>query len=528
MNRPASIASLWPFVAAPLIFAATALLLGKATGWDLENYHWYNPYALLHGRLGFDVAVGHVATYYNPLADLPLYWFGTHAPAWVTGAVLGALFGLAVALVGAIAWEMMDQVEPRWRLSLAMLLAAAGAIGGGAFPALGDVANDVPVAIGIFAALWILLRHYPALRSARPTPTLWRVLLLAGCCAGISVGLKLTMAVFALGLLVAVLLPPPDWRARSRAVLALGAGMGAGFLACAGPWLWRMWRFSGNPLFPYFNHWFHSRLAADSAYRDVTYLNHDLRTQLLFPWLFTHDSHRAAEWAFRDAHVLAAYVLVPLGVLLMAVRHRHGVFSQASRRTLFLFCFAAVGYLAWLHMFSIYRYLLPLEMLAPLLIVLALLQWPLPRAARVVLIAAVLVALQSVTRMSLERSDWAGRYVSVRVPPLTDPQHSMVLMAGTAPMSYVIPSFPAAIPFLRVDGWMVPQEDRSSGLALQMRQRVADHTGPLYMLFVEYERARATGAAASYGLTLRADQCRTVSSNIGEDLQLCPLQRLAA
>lgn len=516
----------WLFLAAPLAFAAAAVLLGKATGWDLQNYHWYNPYSLLHGRLGFDVAVGHVATYYNPVADLPLYWIGTHAPAWVIGAVLGALFGLTVALLGAVVWQMTEFAAPRWRLPIAMLLAAAGAIGGGAFPALGDVANDVPLALGIFAALWILLRQFAALHCESLTPALVRTLLFAGLCAGAAVGLKLTMGVYALGLLVAALIPPPGWRQRGWVLLLLGAGMAAGFLLCAGPWLWRMWRYSGNPLFPYFNHWFHSRLAADSAYRDVTFINHDLRTELLFPWLFTHDSHRAAEWVFRDAHILAAYLLVPVGALLICIRHRHGVFSEISKRTMFLFCFAAVSYLAWLKMFSIYRYLIPLEMLSPLLIALAILQWPVATRLRVAAVLITLVGLQAVARMTLDRDSWDGPYVSVQAPALADPEHSMILMAGSAPMAYVIPSFPDAVPFLRVDGWLVLQEDRSSGLALQMHARVAAHSGPLYMMFIDYERGRALSAAATYGLRLLADQCRTVKSNIGDDLQLCLLQPL--
>ena len=44
------------------VFAVVALVLGKEAGWDFQNYHWYDPYALLTGRLGFDIAVAHHAT----------------------------------------------------------------------------------------------------------------------------------------------------------------------------------------------------------------------------------------------------------------------------------------------------------------------------------------------------------------------------------------------------------------------------------------------------------------------------------
>ena len=42
---------LWPFIVGPLAVAALSLWLGQSTSWDLRNYHWYNPYALLTGRM---------------------------------------------------------------------------------------------------------------------------------------------------------------------------------------------------------------------------------------------------------------------------------------------------------------------------------------------------------------------------------------------------------------------------------------------------------------------------------------------
>ena len=54
-----------------LFWAGFVILLGKDTSWDFRNYHWYAPYALLHHRMGIDVAVAHQASYYNPYLDVP-------------------------------------------------------------------------------------------------------------------------------------------------------------------------------------------------------------------------------------------------------------------------------------------------------------------------------------------------------------------------------------------------------------------------------------------------------------------------
>lgn len=511
--------------AAPLIFAAIAVALGKDTGWDLQNYHWYNPYAWLQDRLGFDLAVAHHATYYNPLADIPFFWIASHGPAWLTGAYLGALFGIAVALIGAIAYQAIACTNPLWRVAIATLLAIAGAIGGGAFPAVGGTSNDVPAAIGIFAGLWLLLWGFAHLRRAEFSKQAAGIALLAGVCAGMSVGLKLTTATYALGLALATAVIPTHWKKRSSNVLLLGIGMVLGLAVCGGFWFWRMWEYGQNPFFPYFNQWFQSPLLTGASYRDLTFVDaHDWLDKLVLPWLFTIDSRHVAEWSFRDARILAAYVLIPLS-LIVSMRRKQPESETIPGVANFLFCFAAVAYLAWLKLFSIYRYLIPLEMLAPLLIALAILLWPVALRKRIAIIVIVLLACQAVVSTGLERNRWDTSYISVRQPPLSDPHNTMILMSGKSPMAFVIPSFPRNIPFLRIDGWTVSAADRSSGLAQQMHTRVAQHTGPLLLLFSKNEQGDADAAARAYDLRLLSDSCQEVRSNITEPLQLCALQK---
>src|ERR1700749_2838676 len=77
-------------------WAAFVVAHGKDMSWDFRNYHWYIPYAFLNGRAGFDVAVAHQATYYNPLLDIPFYVLATHTPSWFALGVLGAVQGANV------------------------------------------------------------------------------------------------------------------------------------------------------------------------------------------------------------------------------------------------------------------------------------------------------------------------------------------------------------------------------------------------------------------------------------------------
>ena len=233
-------------------FALLALALGKEAGWDFQNYHWYDPYALLSGRLGFDIAVAHHATYYNPLPDVPLYWLGAHFPAWVAGAWLGVEAGLAAALLGAIAFRLIPLADERARLAAAVLLALAGMVGGGALGDVGKTSGDIAGGLGFLAGLLVLVAHFDRVIRARG-PDLLAVLLPAGFRAGAAPGLKLPAAPYAVGLAVALLaLPGTPWRRLSRAG-GFAIGVGLGIAVFGGFWLWTMWQFSGNPLFPYFN-----------------------------------------------------------------------------------------------------------------------------------------------------------------------------------------------------------------------------------------------------------------------------------
>jgi hypothetical protein len=86
--------------------------IGQDTNWDLRNYHFYNPFAYLTGRMGHDVAVSHVATYYNPLLYIPFYYAVTGLPPKAVGFILGLLPGFNILFLYAIARRVIDLGRP--------------------------------------------------------------------------------------------------------------------------------------------------------------------------------------------------------------------------------------------------------------------------------------------------------------------------------------------------------------------------------------------------------------------------------
>jgi len=294
----------------------------------------------------------------------------------------------------------------------------------------------------------------------------------------------------------------------------------------AGYWLVKVYRETGNPLFPYFNQYFHSPLALQASYRDTRFIPHRWPKRLLLPVLFSLHWQVADDLPFQDIRVGIAYAIGILTAPLAFFRRRDSFVDPAAVGA--LWAFAAVSYAIWVFVFGIYRYIVALEMLAPVLIVGGLGLWPIGRylqaAAAALLGGAIVLTLKYDL---LDRAPLGDPYVQVSLPPIANSRHSMILMTGEAPMGYLIPGLPPQIPVLRIDGWLIQPADGSK-LTAATKARVAAYKGDLYVIANEYEVGRAGDALAEYGLGMRWTDCKLFSTNLGGPYRFCPLKHLPA
>ncbi|MBV8977157.1 MAG: hypothetical protein JO261_14075 [Alphaproteobacteria bacterium] len=512
----------WLFLGLAIVFwSAFVVYLGKDTSWDFRNYHWYIPYAFLHHRLAFDVVVAHQASYYNPLIDIPFYELATHTPVWFALAALGAVQGANVVPLYLIARQSLRIDEHHLG---AAALALLGQTGGLTLGLLGSHYYDNVMSLFILGGLAILivkmrtLREGPLLHVA-----LWTAL--AGFIVGMAPGLKLPEAPFAVGFGVALLFIGGDWK-RQATRLAAGAIAGlAGFALFSAYWMLKMQHLTGNPLFPYFNQYFHSSLALPRAYRDLRFVPTHFWREVFFPYLFTEDWSVADDLPFRDIRVMLAYTGVIVATLLAIFRRRSKDPLFAPGAVWVLFAFAAVSYFIWLKIFAIYRYITLLEMLAPILIAAAVGLLPLPRRAQLLTLAATFFVALLLTRPDfLDRAPLEEPYVGVALPKLAHPAHSMVLMTGNSPMGFIVPEMPPQIPVLRIDGWMVQPKD-GTRLTADMRARVSAFKGDLYLMADSFDMTRAHDAVADYDLMIDWPKCTLFDTNLAGEYELCPLTR---
>jgi putative flippase GtrA len=459
-------------VPAVIAFGALSLVLGQDTNWDLFNYHLYNPWAFLSGRLGTDLAAAGMQTYFNPLLDLPYYWMAMMLPAPAVAFAMGCAHGLAIVFVAGVARRVLPSASNReiW------LLAAAGCLGAAFLSGLGTTMGDSTTAVLVLAALLVCLHATSSLGTRHASV----LLVAAGLLVGAATGLKPTNAVYAVGLAAAVLVARAPLRQRLVALCALTAGGVAGLLATAGFWFWTMWRTFGNPLFPQFNKYFGSEMAAPVGVGDPRWGPRGFFEALGWPFVFTADPMRWAEIQLVQLLWPVAYALViAWATRALWMRTRHGAAGESlPGAARMLLAFLATSYLLWMLVFGIGRYTIALEVFLPLLVwLLAQQLWPqraaVARRAAVAAIA-VAVAFSVVTFRTWGHASYVDRSYTVPVPPIREPARATVVLIAQ-PVAWMAVFFPPELAYVSMFNF-----PESPGFMRRVRQIIDTRGGDVW------------------------------------------------
>jgi hypothetical protein len=412
---------------------------------------------------------------------------------------------------------MLPALFPRGVAGRAVWIAGAfaiGATGSMGLSVIGSTMNEWPPAMLLLIALSMVVVPLAA-AGAVPRPRI------AGASAlvGIAMGLKLTYGVFAIAFLVALASWNP--RARWREIGIACAGAAAGFLLAYGFWGWTLWREFGNPFFPYFNDVFRSPWWDPVAYFDRNFGPRDALQAIAFPLFFARRSLLVAEVAFRDWRLAALFVLAIACAAKWLVSGRKPI-APAWR---VLIVTALVAYLAWLKLFGIYRYLVPLEVLSGALIVGALLYLvPGTNARRTAIVIAAIALIGTTRPASWGRIEFRGTHFDVAVPQMD--RGALVIVGPWQPMAYIIPFFPADARFVSPHNNFLLWYAQDNGLTRRIADLVAAHKGPIYTLDLQGEEG-VDGALARYGMKRDIARCKGIRSNLDwNQMRLCPVERM--
>jgi hypothetical protein len=331
---------------------AVALILtlsrGQDFNWDQRNYHLATPRLLLLGDFWASVAPSGIQSFYNPAVLLVQFLLLQHLPPMLAASVIALCQASVFVLAGLICARIAppDPGNRQHRAAfLGFLLCLASPM---ALSEVGTTFIDLLTAVPVLLAYLLLMG-----RATQPG-----MMLAAGLLLGVATGLKLTNAMYVIGAAGFLL----SGRPRLTAVLAISAGVLAGFLAAAGYWHLKVWQRFGNPFFPYYNNLFGSPDAPAVNLVDARFPASSPLDIVRYPmfWLFGGSPKPGllsptSETTLHDARFALAGVGAAAAALVWRrVRRREDAGLLAA---------CLIVYLVWLFQFGIHRYVVGLEVL---------------------------------------------------------------------------------------------------------------------------------------------------------------------
>jgi len=519
----------WHFCALILLICGGVGVLSVALGpdnyWDLRYYHLYAPWAYLHDRYLYDVGPAQEQGFLNPVADLLFYGLISsplNETPRIVAFIMGALHGINAAVLFAICCHVIRpaQALERWTLRSASWL--MGVSGAGFVSLVGTATNDLTSSLFVLGALLGVLKVAEPGSERGP----WLGFAVSGLLAGIGIGLKYTSAIYIPGLGAIALFAAVRRRALGG-VVVFGVGALLGFIAVAGHHMLTLWFAFGNPTFPYLNQIFHSPYWEPEAVRDARFLPQDFRQLITYPFYWTTvDTYIVAEPPFRDWRAAIAYVAMAAGLAAFAMNYIRNGFrrAQASAQTRdldIIFIFVILSYFCWALGFGYYRYAIPLEMLAGVVTIGAVIWLFEGRRLRIIAaITSLILACSTTVYLDWGRGRYGDRYIDVRVPAL--PAHSVVLIATWDPAAFFIPFAEPTAQFLGIENNYL-ELSQDNKLASEVKRIMRTPGRPKFILSIdEFNADKLNRILGQFGLRVSASPCQPIWSNLeGHALSLC-------
>ena len=487
-------------------FGLLAVLLGQSNSWDLRNYHLYDGWAFWTSRGDRDFAVAQLQTYFNPLLATFTYVLFANLPPWLSTFTLGALQGANILPLYAIARRLLPSTGAGSRDWLPIGAALVGAMGVTQISELGGSIGDNLVSLPTLCAFALVL-DAPQLSLRRSV--------CAGMLIGLATGLKLTVIPFAIGLMIAVLVLAWDQRDRWRILGATAAAAAFAFLVTDGFWMLRLYQQFGNPLHPMFAHVFGGDYAPPMSMRDDRFIPRKALEWLFYPLVWLTAPHRVSDAWFFDLRIPLAFLATPL-----LIRRRDATEPRLERA---LLIGLGVAYLVWLMLFGIYRYLAPLEMLAPLLVMLVLERNA--KKAAIMLLLVMLVCVRSPGWGHLHK--YRASFLEAEIPALADLDQATIVLAEDEPLAFLALAFPPSARFVRIGGNFLGPPYPPYGMDREAARRIAGADGRIYALLANPDSDHVRDVLERQQLALDTP-CAPVRANLltaNSSVVLCPLQR---
>jgi hypothetical protein len=502
---------------AAVLLACLSVRLGKDANWDLQNYHAYAPWALLHGGFTRDVLAGNWQAYLNPTVHLVRHALTAFLRPVSAAAALAAIQALNVAILYLITSRVLAREGAERRTALSALAAALGMLSAVFLSQIGTSFSDILLSIPTLGALCLLV---PAGGSEDPEPDVRRFAI-AGGMMGLALGLKLTNHSLTIAFGIAAGVGWSSWRHRLRTVVITGLAGAVGTAVTALPWAIRMYREFGHPLFPLLGP---GETILEGA-RDLRFRPAGVLDAFTYPWKWAAGIGVTSEIPFTDVRPILLLALLVLASCAAPFRRSRPTAPDASVGERRVAVFLVVGTVLWLLSSGLHRHAMPLDLLVGPALVLCCRRAMPGRAGIVAATLLAVAALVTVRPPDWGRRPWTRTWFDVQLPPaLRMPATYVLLPRSGAPLGFLAPSFPDGSVFVQSDfAAFVPP---GSVLDRRARRIFADAKPDRTFLLVDAPPDDvAQSAMRELGFDL-AVPCRRIRTAL-RPVAACPLFRAA-
>lgn len=343
---------------------------------ELKLYHLWNAHAFVTGRHSIDFAYVGLQSYFNPLADLPYYYLAKILNNFPK--LFLFLQGFWGALILFFLYKIIDlliieESRNKYFLIIGSLFAASTSYL--FFYELGTSLLDLQLC---FLPLWGI---YVLFKELCKQEINYKNIAISGLLFGLATGLKLTLALHALAMFLALLFYIKRIHSPFKFLFAFCFGGIVGFLITIGYWCYFLWTKFGNPFFPYYGNIFPSEYAENGLYICDYFFPQKWTEWIAFPFFFYNNNQaRVFEEVYRDHRYTIGYIIFVVylfcqifnfGNFREKIKEKFQSFVDIDKVNL-LMLFMTFSYVIWIIEFSIIRYLALVELLLGFIILLFL------------------------------------------------------------------------------------------------------------------------------------------------------------
>jgi hypothetical protein len=497
-------------------YGLISIYFGQDTDGDFFNYHYYNGYAFLHARLGWDIVPAKIQGFFNPFMDVFNYLIIHAIPSpRLVAFVFGMLSGFAAYFLFKIINFLLADCPKTYRRFYFIIAILLGLTAPTAISQIGSPMNDAQNASIVMLSLFLIVR---AVQTSNSRTIFY--LLFGGLFFGIAAGLKLTSAIYVLAAFLALLFTSGCFKKNLLNACWLGLGALIGFLVVDAWWAWQLYHNYANPFFPLFNNIFKSPDYWQVSARDQGYGAHGIVQAVIYPYYLMAKTRLVSEpllrdWRLAAVMTLALFALAKYMLKQTAADRLSLGFTSAWR---FISTFFMASYFAWVFEFGIYRYAIPIELLSGVLIV-GLYHYVFPenKVKKWVLFILTVVILATTVYPNFGHRPFSKQYVSVESPKIAD--NAIVLLSGPN-QSYVIPFFSASTRF--IDPTFLTFDKNALGAKV-----ILEHRGAIYVLITQTSQWQPAVLKDKFGLIPTGNCGYYATSMPGtQKISLCPMQRI--